>query len=139
MKTLLSAAAAALLFSGAAMAQDAAKGEQIFGKACKTCHAITSPSGEEIVKGGKTGPNQYGVIGRVAGTAPDFERYGDSLKAAGAAGLVWTVEEVAAYLEDPRAYLRAKTGDQGARSNMAYKLRDPQERADVAAYLATFQ
>jgi cytochrome c len=139
MKTLLTAAAAVLISGGAALAGDAANGEKIFGKACKTCHAITSPAGEEIVKGGKTGPNQWGVIGRAAGTSPGFERYGDAIKAVGAAGLVWSEEEIVAYLEDPRAYLQAKTGDKAARSNMAYKLKDPAERADVAAYLAQFK
>ena len=44
-------------------AGDAAKGESEF-KKCKARHAVISPYGTEIVKGGKTGPNLFGVIGR---------------------------------------------------------------------------
>ena len=139
MKTIIAAAIAAVALGGAAQAGDAANGESVFAKRCKTCHSIISPSGEEIVKGGKTGPNQWGTIGMQAGSHKDFDKYGDSLVAAGEAGLVWTEEEVIKYLEDPRAYLREKTGDAKARSLMAFKLRDEGERADVAAYLAQFK
>lgn len=139
MKFLLSVAAAAALSGGAASAADVANGEKVFAQRCKTCHQIVDPTGKEIVKGGKTGPNQYGLIGSKAGHDPEFARYGDSLKAAGEKGLVWTEEEVVKYLEDPRAYLRAYLGDEKARSNMAYKLPDATARADVAAYLAQFK
>lgn len=139
MKSIIFAAAAALLAAGAAQAGDAAKGADVFAKRCKTCHAIISPAGEEIVKGGKTGPNQWGLIGSTAGTDADFKKYGDSLVAAGAAGLVWTEEEVVKYLKDPREYLRERTGDAKARSLMAFKLAKEDEAADVAAYLATMK
>lgn len=139
MKTIIAAAIAAVALGGAAQAGDAANGESVFAKRCKTCHSIISPSGEQIVKGGKTGPNQWGTIGKPAGSHSDFDKYGASLVAAGAAGLVWTEEEVVKYLEDPRAYLQEKTGDPKARSLMAFKLRDEGERADVAAYLAQFK
>lgn len=111
---------------------DAAAGEKTFNK-CKSCHMIVSDDGTEIVKGGRTGPNLYGVIGRQAGTA-DF-RYGDSLVAAGDAGLVWDAENLAEYTVDPRAFLRAYLDDSKAKSKMAYKLRSGGE--DVAAYLAS--
>jgi cytochrome c len=139
MNYLMSAAVAALLGAGAAHAQDASAGEEIFSKRCKTCHMLVSDSGEEIVKGGKTGPNLYGVVGRVAASAEDYDRYGDSLKELGETGFEWTEDEIVAYLEDPRAYLRAKLDDKRARSNMAYKLRPEDDRASVAAYLASLE
>ena len=138
--TRLALLSAALLVTagGAATAGDPAAGEKVFADNCAICHVIVSPSGQSIVTGGDTGPNQYGLIGRTAGTMPAFDGYGDTLVAAGQAGLKWSEDEIAAYLADPRAYLRDKTGDKGARSKMAFKLRDEKERSDVAAYLARF-
>ncbi|MBW4708299.1 c-type cytochrome [Roseobacter sp. YSTF-M11] len=111
---------------------DAAEGEKTFNK-CKSCHMIVADDGTEIVKGGKTGPNLYGVIGRTAGTA-DF-RYGDDLVAAGAAGLVWDEANLAEYIADPREFLRTTLDDSKAKSRMSFKLRKGGE--DVAAYLAS--
>ena len=131
MKNVLIASAALMALAAPAFAGDAAKGEKTF-KKCKSCHMIASES-ETIVKGGKTGPNLYGVIGRQAGTA-DF-KYGDDIVAAGAAGLVWTEESLAAFVADPKAYLKEVTGDGGAKSKMSFKLKKGGE--DVAAYLAS--
>ncbi|WP_300038286.1 c-type cytochrome [uncultured Roseobacter sp.] len=131
------AALIALSFAAPAFADghstgDAAAGEKEFNK-CKACHMIESDAGETIVKGGKTGPNLYGVIGRTAGTA-DF-RYGDDLVAAGEAGLVWDEANLAEYTKDPRAFLREYLDDSKAKSKMAFKLKKGGE--DVAAYLAS--
>ncbi len=139
MKNLFHAALAVALLGGAAQAAgDVANGEKIFARNCKACHSIVSASGEEIVKGGKIGPNQYGLMGRHAAGGDDFARYSDSLKAAGEKGLVWTEETVAKFVEDPKAFLTEYLGDAKAKSNMAFKLRKDEDRADVAAYLASF-
>lgn len=132
----IAAIAAMTLFATSAIADgDVAKGEETTAKRCKTCHMIAD--GDNIIlKGGKTGPNLYGIIGRQAGST-DF-RYGDSLVAAGEKGLVWDQAQIVAYLEDPKAFLAEYLDDSKARSKMAYKLRDEEDRADVAAYLATF-
>ncbi|AEI96429.1 MULTISPECIES: c-type cytochrome [Roseobacter] len=111
---------------------DIEAGEKAFNK-CKSCHQIVSDAGDEIVKGGRTGPNLYGVLGRQAGTT-DF-RYGDDLVAAGEAGLVWDAANFAEYVQDPRAFLRTYLDDSKAKSKMAYKLRSGGE--DIAAYLAS--
>ena len=137
MKTLPTTAAAILALSGtAAFADgDAAKGEKEF-KKCKSCHEITSPDGEKIVKGGKTGPNLWGVVGRQAGTEPDFEgKYSEVMVEAGEAGLVWDEEALVEYLPDPTAYLEEVSGDDSGKSKMTFKLNKGAE--DVAAYLAT--
>ena len=125
--------AATALLASPALAGDAAVGESEF-KKCKACHAIIADDGTEIQKGGKTGPNLYGVIGRQVGAAPDF-KYGDALVAAGADGTVWDEAMLAAYVTDPTAWLKEKTGDAAAKSKMSFKLKAKQE--DIAAYLAS--
>lgn len=132
MKFSLIVTAALLAVTAPAFAGDAAKGEKEF-KKCKSCHTIEAADGTSIVKGGKTGPNLYGVVGRAAGSA-DF-KYGDSLKAAGEAGLIWDETSIAAYVADPKAFLVEHTGDAAAKTKMSFKLAKGGE--DVAAYLAS--
>ena len=126
---------AAALLSSPAFAGDAAKGEADF-KKCKSCHAITATDGTEIVKGGKTGPNLFGVIGRQIGSVADFKD-GDAIVAAGADGSVWDEASLAAYVVDPAKWLQDKTGDAAAKSKMTFKLAKGGE--DMAAYLATLK
>ena len=128
-KALVAAPVLALIAT-AAVAGDAENGEKVF-KKCKACHKI----GEGAVNG--TGPLLNHVIGRTAGTAEGFS-YSADMVAAGAAGLVWTEETIAAYIEDPTAYLKEATGDSGAKSKMTFKLKKDSDREDVAAYVATF-
>jgi cytochrome c len=130
---IIGAAACAILATPLLAAGDAAKGEADF-KKCKACHAIVADDGTEIQKGGKTGPNLYGVIGRAAGSVADFA-YSDVMKEAGAKGLVWTEETVAAYLPDPTKYLDEVAGDAAGKSKMTFKL--PKGAEDMAAYLAS--
>ncbi|WP_375173631.1 c-type cytochrome [Pseudooceanicola sp.] len=127
------AVAAATLGAGAAWAGDAAKGENIF-KRCKSCHAITAHDGTAIVKGGKTGPDLYGIVGRGVAADEAF-KYSESLAAAGAAGAVWDEASLAAYVADPGAWLKETLGDSSAKSKMTFKLKKGGE--DLAAYLAT--
>ncbi|PTE15445.1 cytochrome C [Fuscovulum blasticum DSM 2131] len=129
------ATALALSLTAPAFAGDAAKGEADF-KKCKSCHSIVGADGTDIVKGGKTGPNLFGVVGRPVGSFPDF-KYGDSILAANAAGLVWDEAALTAYLADPSAWLKAATGDDSAKSKMTFKLTKGGE--DMAAYLATLK
>ena len=77
MKTLNLIAALTLVAAPAFAEGDAAKGETDF-KRCKACHSIVAPDGTAVQKGGKTGPNLYGVIGRTVASFPDF-KYGDSI------------------------------------------------------------
>ncbi|GGD47103.1 c-type cytochrome [Sinisalibacter lacisalsi] len=137
MKTILSTAAALLALSGtAAFAEgDVAAGEKDFNK-CKACHAIVSPDDEVIVKGGKTGPNLWGVVGRTAGTEESFKRYSDEMQQLGAEGFVWTVEEIAAYTPNASDFLEEKLGLDKVRTAMTpQRLKDP---TDVAAFLAQY-
>lgn len=127
--------AVAALVAAPAFAGDAAEGEAEF-KKCKSCHSIVADDGTVIQKGGKTGPNLYGVIGRQIGAAADF-KYGADLVAAGADGSVWDEASLAAFITDPGAWLKEKTGNAGAKSKMTFKLKDDQD--DLAAYLASLK
>lgn len=124
---------AALAMPAFAQDGDVATGEKEFRK-CKACHMIESPEGESIVKGGKTGPNLYGIIGTAAGAQEGF-KYSDALIALNEAGEIWTQEDLAAYITDPNAFVQEKTGDDSAKTKMTFKMRKNQ--ADVAAYLAS--
>ncbi len=118
-----------------AFAGDPALGETLF-KKCKACHMIVAPDGTEVQKGGKVGPNLYGVIGRQIGSEAEYAaKYGASIIAAGADGTLWDEALLAAYLADPTTWLKEKTGDAAAKSKMAFKLAEG--GADVAAYLAS--
>jgi cytochrome c len=129
-------AAAAALPAGAASAQDAARGEQVF-KQCMTCHRI-GPDAKNMV-----GPALTGVIGRQSGTAPGFA-YSPLNKAAGENGLVWTDDLIMQYLPDPSAFLKKFLTEKGkadlatGSTKMAYKLADEQQRKDVIAYINKF-
>lgn len=122
--------------SSAALAQDAAKGEQVF-KQCMTCHRI-GPDAKNAV-----GPVLTGVIGRQSGTAPGFA-YSALNKAAGENGLVWSDELIMQYLPDPNAFLKKFLTDKGkadlatGSTKMAFKLTDEQQRKDVIAYINKF-
>lgn len=124
-----------LALAAPAFAGDPAAGEKVFNK-CKACHSITGADGTPIVKGGKTGPDLFGVIGRPVASYAGFN-YGDSVKAVGATGAVWDEAMVAEYVVDPSAWLKKQTGDNAAKSNMTFKLASGGE--DVAAYLASLK
>lgn len=135
MKTSFYATLAAIALATPAMAQDAgdaAAGEKEFRK-CKACHMVQAPDGTDIVKGGKTGPNLYGVVGRKAGTEEGF-KYSDALIKLGEAGEVWTPEDLAGYITDPNKYVAEKVGDAKLKTKMTFKLNKNQ--ADVVAFLA---
>lgn len=132
MKTTIVATLALATLAMPALAQDAANGEKEFRK-CKACHMIQAPDGTDVVKGGKTGPNLYGVVGRKAGTEEGF-KYSDALVKLGEAGEVWTTEDLAKYVTDPNKYVEEKVGDASLKTKMTFKLGKHQE--DVVAFLA---
>lgn len=133
MKPLVTAAIFGLLAAPAFAEGDPAKGEKGFNK-CKSCHMVVSDDGDVIVKGGKTGPNLWGVAGRTAGAVEDF-KYSKDLAAAGEAGLVWDEEKFVAFTADPKKFLQAETGDSKAKSKMSFRLKKGGE--DIYAFLAS--
>jgi cytochrome c len=131
------AALTGALLAAPAFAQDgdAAAGEDAF-RQCATCHAIVDADGNAIAGRAnmRTGPNLYGVVGRQAGSVEGF-RYRPDIVEAGEGGLVWEVENLTAYLQDPGGFLSETLGKR-ARSGMSYQVRDPAEAANLAAFLA---
>lgn len=131
----------ALTMSGLpALAQDAENGATVFQRQCQNCHNIVDDAGEVLAgrPNMRTGPNLYGIVGRQAGIIEGF-RYGADLVAAGAeGGLIWSEDQLITYVQDPRGFLQEATGNNRARSQMAFQVRSETDAADVAAYLATF-
>ena len=132
-KTILIAACAVAAIAAPVHAGDVAAGEKTYAK-CKACHSIIAADETAIVKGGKVGPNLYGVIGRPVASYPEFA-YGDGILAVGAAGLVWDEAMLTEYVMDPKKWIEANSGDPKAKSKMTFKLAKGGE--DVAAYLAS--
>ncbi|MFY0662391.1 MAG: cytochrome C [Shimia sp.] len=131
MKFVVAAATAALLVASPATAEgDVEAGEKGF-KKCKACHSVVNPDGDVLYKGGKTGPNLYGIVGR--GVAAEDFKYGAGLLEAKEAGAVWTEEMLVAYVVDPKAWL--KDNGYATKSKMSFKLKKGGE--DVFAYLAS--
>ncbi len=108
--------------AGHCLAQDAAAGEKVFAK-CKACHVVDADTN-------KIGPSLKGVVGRTAGTHEGF-RYSPAMVAAGESGIVWNDETLAAYLRDPKGYIKG--------NKMAFVgLKKDDELANVIAYLKQF-
>ena len=113
---------------------NAEAGQKVFNK-CKACHMIQDAEGTDIVKGGRTGPNLYGLYTRVAGST-DF-KYGDSIVQAGEAGLAWDEANLVSYVADPKKFLAEYNDDKRAKSKMSFKLTNAGDAADVWAYLVS--
>ena len=136
MKKILNIFTVLLLFPFSPVAAgDITKGEKKF-KKCKSCHMIVDDSGRTIVKGGRNGPNLYGIFGRTAGSIDGF-KYGKSLATLGKSGFVWSEYEFVAYVADPKKYLVDKLDDKKARSKMSYKLKNEADALNIWAYLET--
>lgn len=119
-KTVFAALATAVLFAVPAHAEgDAAAGEKVFNQ-CKACH--------DVEKGvNKVGPTLKGVVGRKAASVADY-KYSEAMAAKGAEGLVWTEENLAAYLPNPKAFV--------PKTKMAFAgLKKPDDVANVIAFL----
>lgn len=133
---ILAGVVAAPVFAGGHASGDAEAGESAF-KQCRSCHSVIAADGTAIVKGGKTGPNLFGLPGQVAGTVEDFGRYKKSIVAAGDGGLVWDEANFVAYLLDPNGFLKEATGDDKARSGMSYRVRKEDDAVNIWAYIAS--
>lgn len=124
MKLLALGVVIATLAAAPALAQgDATAGATVF-KKCAACHAV----GEGAKN--KVGPELNALIGRVAGTAPDY-KYSKAMTEAGAGGLAWTEETLAEFLHKPKDYVKG--------TKMSFPgLADQTDIDNVVAYLVTF-
>jgi cytochrome c2 len=124
MKVLALGLVISALLAGSAYAQgDAAAGATVF-KKCAACHSV----GEGAKN--KVGPELNNVIGRTAGTAPDF-KYSKAMIDAGAGGLVWSAETLHEFLTKPKDFVKGtKMSFQG--------LKEQADIDNLVAYLETF-
>jgi cytochrome c len=113
---------AGLLLAGsatAALAADPAAGEKIFKTQCGICHTVVAGQN-------RIGPTLFGVVGRKAGSIPDFHYTPDHKKL----DLTWDAANLDKYLTNPRAMVPD--------TSMVYAgLKDDAQRADLVAYLGT--
>jgi cytochrome c len=93
---------------------DATRGETIYER-CVACHSIDR---------NRTGPKHCGLIGRRAGSLPDFE-YSPAMRAS---GIVWNERTLDRFLAAPTKVVPG--------TSMGYAgIDDPRDRADLIAWL----
>lgn len=101
----------------------AAEGETVFRK-CKACHQVGDGAKN------RTGPVLNGVVGAQIAHVEDF-RYSGDMAALGEAGKIWTEEDLSAFLEKPKGYLK--------KTKMSFAgLKSEEDRRAVIEYLKTF-
>ncbi len=97
---------------------DPERGRLVFGP-CRTCHY------PDAFMGHNNGPNLHRIFGKVAGKQPGFAYYSETFKQA---NFVWTPQLLYLWLADPLAMFPGTT-------MMSLGVPDPQDRADLIAYL----
>jgi len=102
-----------------AFAQDAAQGRAVFAR-CQACHVASRGAHATV------GPNLFGVVSRKAGTQAGYD-YSPAMKAA---GFVWSVDKLDAYLKAPAKLVPGN-------KMPFFGLPDPKDRLAVIAYLNT--
>ncbi|MEP7312279.1 MAG: c-type cytochrome [Pseudomonadota bacterium] len=118
----LVAAAAAPALSAAGPKPDVENGKATFGVMCSVCHSTVPTGGPTLA------PNLLGVVGRKAGSQPDFTLYTPALKAS---GITWSPKTLNKFLINPMATVPGTA--------MPMLIPDDKIRADVVAYLATLK
>lgn len=99
---------------------DASAGERLW-RQCQACHKLEAGANG-------VGPYLHGVVGRDKHAADGYA-YSDALMASEGA---WTPENLSAFIENPKDYAPG--------TKMAYRgLDDAEDRANLIAYMATFQ
>lgn len=102
---------------------DPEKGSTVFGK-CRACHQVGADATNRI------GPHLNGIFGRHAGAFDDY-RYSVAMRRAGSDGLIWTLETLDAFLENPKSMI--------SRSRMNFPgLKGSDDRADLLAFLRLY-
>jgi len=101
-------------FAFAASGKDADRGREAFEKRCTGCHGL-----DKI----KVGPPLRGVYGRHAGKDPQFT-YSDAMKAT---SVTWDESTLDRWLTDTECVIPS--------NDMAFRLNDPADRANIIAYL----
>ena len=108
-------------FGTALAAGDAQSGQMIFTTTCAICHKVGPDAANAL------GPVLNGVVGRKAGSYPNYNYSQANLKS----GLTWDEATLTKYLHSPMAVVPDT-------SMIFAGFADDQQVADVIAYLKTF-
>jgi cytochrome c len=119
---ILAAACTAPVLSVAGSRPDVENGRATFASNCGVCHSVQETGGPN------QGPNMIGLVGRKAGSQPEFTMYSPALKAA---GITWSTKTLDKFLVNPGAMVPGTV--------MPLQITDNKTRADVIAYLATLK
>jgi len=114
---ILPAAVASILLCAPALAQDDA-GQIAFTNACRTCHTVREGDN-------RLGPNLSRVIGRKAGSLPNYN-YSESMKKA---DLVWDKQNLDRFIANPDAVVS------GNNMKPYGGIASAEERAKIVAFL----
>lgn len=102
---------------------DAEAGAEVY-KKCRACHQLGEGAENRI------GPHLNGVFGRAAAGLPEFD-YSDSMERAGVDGIVWDIEHLDAFIENPRSLV--------SKTRMSFPgIRDETDRANLLAFLRQY-
>jgi len=101
---------------------DVENGKTTFNNMCGICHSVQETGGPT------QGPNLVGVVGRKAGSEPEFPMYSPALKAS---GITWNEKSLDKFLSNPMEKVPGTL--------MPMEIDDDKTRADVVAYLATLK
>lgn len=112
------AAAGSATLQLAGLTGNATSGQKLFAQ-CRTCHVRDAGVN-------RVGPSLHQIVGRTAGQVPGYT-YSTANKNS---GVVWTEDNLFTYLENPRKFMPG--------TKMSYAgMKNPQQRADLIAYLKT--
>jgi cytochrome c len=112
----------ALTAAGAALAQPATMTAPADFAVCSACHESTAKAAPSL------GPNLFGVGGRKAGSAPDFD-YSDAMKSS---TVVWSADTLSAFVLDPAKTIPGNKMDYGGAP-------DPKAAKAIADYLMSLK
>ena len=100
-----------------------AHGEKVF-KKCQACHQVGDGAKN------RTGPQLNGIVGSAAASVDGF-KYSKGLSGMAEDGLVWTKETLAAFLTNPKGYVKG--------TKMAFAgLKKDEDIEGITAYLSSF-
>ncbi len=110
----------ALSVPNATLSADREAGRDVFYSAgCIACHAIEC---------NRDGPRLGGIIGRPAGSVPDYDSYSEEMKSS---DVIWSEESLDAYLANPATFIPGN-----GMATSAGSLDDEAQRRDLIAFLA---
>jgi cytochrome c len=119
---IVAAATVAPALCNAGAKPDIENGKATFNIMCAVCHSVQKTGGPN------QGPNLLGLVGRKAGTQPDFTMYSPALKAS---GITWNKKTLDKFLVNPMEKVPGTL--------MPMQIPDNKTRADVIAYLSTLK